>query len=303
MWNEWKILCIGSSIHYVSHIFWRTKCKTVSHHSCCSLSPGPASCLCSSPGHIINCAGLYFPPQTLTIFRPTLASPGPGPGPGLVSPRASFYNLTLESESQLVCGRRAGEGSRGRPRYDGWWWRDGRLSDDDGCDAAPQLILMYPLLPPQKLKCHQHQIVFILYNYKYLMWCIELLMQRVTWPADMTKTPADMTSYRGYDPLIWLAAADVTWRCLCWTPWRRCWPCWLSSPPSSPCPPTLGKYLSAHIWYLSTPALFIVLDMILDILILWYSQVKISTLISNIVSSMVWAVLSSALLMKNTRSG
>ena len=243
------------------------------------------------------------PRHSLTIFRPTLASPGPGPGPGLVSPRASFYNLTLESESQLVCGRRAGEGSRGRPRYDGWWWRDGRLSDDDGCDAAPQLILMYTLLPPQKLKCHQHQIVFILYNYKYLMWCIELLMQRVTWPADMTKTPADMTSYRGYDPLIWLAAADVTWRCLCWTPWRRCWPCWLSSPPSSPCPPTLGKYLSAHIWYLSTPALFIVLDMILDILILWYSQVKISTLISNIVSSMVWAVLSSALLMKNTRSG
>ena len=100
------------------------------------------------------------------------------------------------------------------------------------------------------------------------MWCIELLMQRVTWPADMTKTPADMTSYRGYDPLIWLAAADVTWRCLCWTPWRRCWPCWLSSPPSSPCPPTLGKYLSAHIWYISTPALFIVLDMILDIL--WF---------------------------------
>ena len=170
-----------------------------------------------------------------------------------------------------MCGRRAGEGSRGRPRYDGWWWRDGRLSDDDGCDAAPQLILMYPLLPPQKLKCHQHQIVFILYNYKYFMWCIELLMQRVTWPADMTKTPADMTSYRGYDPLIWLAAADVTWRCLCWTPWRRCWPCWLSSPPSSPCPPTLGKYLSAHIWYLSTPALFIVLDMILDIL--WFFDI------------------------------
>ena len=294
MWNEWKILCIGSSIHYVSHIFWRTKCKNVSHHSCCSLSPGPASARHLAT-LLIVLVYISRPRHSLTIFRPTLASPGPGPG--LVSPRASFYNLTLESESQLVCGRRAGEGSRGRPRY------DGRLSDDDGCDAAPQLILMYPLLPPQKLKCHQHQIVFILYNYKYLMWCIELLMQRVTWPADMTKTPADMTSYRGYDPLIWLAAADVTWRCLCWTPWRRCWPCWLSSPPSSPCPPTLGKYLSAHIWYLSTPALFIVLDMILDILILWYSQVKISTLISNIVSSMVWAVLSSALLMKNTRSG
>ena len=152
------------------------------------LVPCPPGWLCSSPGYIINCAGLYFPPQTLAIFRPTFASPGPGPG--LVSPRASFYNLTLECESQLVCGRRAGV----VPRPASLWWRDGRLSDDDGWDAAPQLILIYTLLPPQKLKCHRHQIVFILYNYKYLMWCIELLMQRVTWPADMPKTRADMTS-------------------------------------------------------------------------------------------------------------
>ena len=52
------------------------------------LVPCPPAWLCSSPGHIVNRAGLYFPPQTLAIFRPTFASPGPGPG--LVSPRASF---------------------------------------------------------------------------------------------------------------------------------------------------------------------------------------------------------------------
>ena len=138
--------------------------------------------------HYKSCWFIFPAPDTRNL-PPNFRESGAGAGPGV----ATSLLLQPYSWMRVSVGVRPPSRS-GQPRPASLWWRDGRLSDDDGCDAAPQLILIYTLLPPQKLKCHRHQIVFILYNYKYLMWCIELLMQRVTWPADMPKTRADMTS-------------------------------------------------------------------------------------------------------------
>ena len=144
MWNEWKILCIGSSIHYVSHIFWRTKCKNVSHHSCCTLSPGPASArhlatilivlvYISRPRHSQSSAQLsrvrgrgrgrawcgHEPPSTTLLLNPSLS-----------------WCAAAEQERGAEAGLAMMAGD-GEMEAEWWWWVRCSAATNFDVSAAP----------------------------------------------------------------------------------------------------------------------------------------------------------------------
>ena len=114
MWNEWKILCIGSSIHYVSHIFWRTKCKNVSHHSSWPASARHLATLLivlvyiSRPRHWDT---HNLPPNSRE------SGAGAGAGPGV----ATSLLLQPYSWIRVSVGVRP-PSRRGEPRPASLWW-------------------------------------------------------------------------------------------------------------------------------------------------------------------------------------
>ena len=123
MRNEWKILCIGSSIHYVSHIFWRATCKTVSHHSFCALSPGLT--LLVTWLHYKLCWFIFPAPDTRNLppnFRESGSGAGPGVATSLLLKPYSRMRVSVGVRPPSRSGAEASLAMMARWEAEWWWW-------------------------------------------------------------------------------------------------------------------------------------------------------------------------------------